>query len=132
MVAIAAKPYDYELPESGGLALLIIDMQRDFLESHGYGAALGNDVTRLQKIVPTVRILLNTFRACQLPVLQTMECHEPDLSDCPPSKLKRGQGSLRIGDETSMGRLLIKGEPGNAIISDLQPLPGEPIITKPG
>jgi nicotinamidase-related amidase len=92
MVSISAKPYDYELPASGGLALLIIDMQRDFLEEGGFGDALGNDVTRLQAIVPTVKQLLEAFRAHKLPIFQTIECHKPDLSDCPPSKLHRGKG----------------------------------------
>lgn len=132
MVSISAKPYDYELPTSGGLALLIIDMQRDFLEPGGFGEALGNDVRRLQAIVPTVKQLLEAFRDRQLPIFQTIECHQPDLSDCPPSKLNRGRGELKIGDAGPMGRILILGEPGNAIIPELEPNPCETVITKPG
>jgi nicotinamidase-related amidase len=67
MVLISAQPYDYELPANGGLALLIIDMQRDFLEAGGFGDALGNDVTRLRAIVPTLKQLLEAFRADKLP-----------------------------------------------------------------
>ncbi len=141
MVSISAQPYDYELPPPqpplskgglGGLALLIIDMQRDFLEPGGFGDALGNDVSRLQAIVPTLKQLLEAFRDRQLPIFQTIECHQPDLSDCPPSKLNRGRGELKIGDVGPMGRILILGEPGNGIIPELEPLPGEIVIPKPG
>ncbi|MBD2090264.1 cysteine hydrolase [Microcoleus sp. FACHB-1515] len=132
MVTISAQPYDYKLPAFSQVALVIIDMQRDFLEPGGFGDALGNDVTRLQSIVPTLKTLLDRFRELQLPIIHTIECHQPDLSDCPPSKLDRGNGSLRIGDRSAMGRILIKGEPGNDIISELAPLPGEIVIHKPG
>lgn len=132
MVSILAQPYDYELPFASNLALLIIDMQRDFLEQGGFGDALGNDVTRLQAIVPTIKQLLEAFRAYNLPIFQTIEGHHPNLSDCPRSKLHRGQGKLKIGDVGPMGRILVLGEPGNAISSELQPLPGETVITKPG
>ncbi|MEB3336445.1 MAG: isochorismatase family cysteine hydrolase [Leptolyngbyaceae bacterium] len=132
MVLISAQPYDYELPTAGGLALIIIDMQRDFLEPGGFGDALGNDVSRLQAIVPTLKQLLEAFRAHHLPIFHTIECHKPDLSDCPPSKLNRGKGELKIGDMGPMGRILIKGEPGNGIIPELAPLPDETVIHKPG
>lgn len=131
MVLISAQPYDYELPVSGGVALVIIDMQRDFLEPGGFGEALGNDVSRLQAIVPTVKQLLEAFRDRHLPIIHTIEGHQPDLSDCPPSKQKRGQSELKIGDPGPMGRILILGEPGNSIISTLAPLPHEIVITKP-
>lgn len=132
MVLISAQPYDYQLPTDSSLALLIIDMQRDFLEPGGFGAALGNDVSRLQAIAPTVKQLLAAFRALRLPIFQTVEGHQPDLSDCPPSKLNRGQSQLKIGDVGPMGRILVLGEPGNAIIPELEPLPGEMVIPKPG
>jgi nicotinamidase-related amidase len=132
MVKIAATPYDYVLPESGSLALLIIDMQRDFLEPGGFGEALGNDVSRLQTIVPTVQRLQQAFRDRNLPIFQTVEGHRPDLSDCPTAKQQRGQCNLRIGDPGPMGRILILGEPGNDIIPELKPKPGEAVIPKPG
>jgi biuret amidohydrolase len=132
MVLISAQPYDYELPASGGLALIVIDMQRDFLEPGGFGAALGNDVTRLQAIVPTLKQLLDAFRTHKLPIFHTIEGHLPDLSDCPPSKQHRGRSALTIGDVGPMGRILVLGEPGNAIIPELEPLPSETVITKPG
>ena len=131
MTAIPALPYDYEFPAQG-VALIIIDMQRDFMEPGGFGDALGNDVSRLQAIVPTLQKLLAAFRAKNLPIFQTVEGHQPDLSDCPPSKLARGKGGLKIGDRAPMGRILILGEPGNGIIPDLAPLPGEVVIPKPG
>jgi nicotinamidase-related amidase len=133
MTFISASPYEYALPaDLHQLALVIIDMQRDFLEPGGFGDALGNDVTRLQAIVPHLKRLLTLFRRLQLPVVHTLECHQSDLSDCPPSKLRRGKGNLKIGDAGPMGRILVLGEPGNGIIPDLAPLPDEIVITKPG
>jgi biuret amidohydrolase len=132
MITIPALPYEYEIPDLSKIALIIIDMQRDFLEPGGFGDALGNDVSRLQAIVPTLKTLLESFRSLNLHVVHTLECHQPDLSDCPPSKIKRGKGELTIGDAGPMGRILVKGEPGNGIIPELAPLPGETVIYKPG
>ncbi len=132
MLAIPAQPYDYCVPDIGALALIIIDMQRDFLEPGGFGEALGNDVSYLQEIVPTVQRLQQTFRDRNLLIIQTVEGHRPDLSDCPPSKRRRGRGSLKIGDVGPMGRILVLGEPGNSIIPELSPKPDESVIEKPG
>lgn len=131
MPTIAAAPFPYEFPEHG-VALIIIDMQRDFLEPGGFGEALGNNVAPLAAIVPMVRRLLDGFRAHGLPVIHTKEAHRPDLSDCPPAKRRRGQPALRIGEHGPMGRILIAGEPGNEIVPSLTPLPGECVIEKPG
>jgi nicotinamidase-related amidase len=131
MPKISAKPYDFPFaPER--LALLIIDMQRDFIEPGGFGAALGNDVRRVAPIIPAVASLLDAFRRGGLTVVHTKECHRPDLSDCPPAKRSRGRGQWRIGDEGPMGRILVAGEPGNDFIPELQPAPGELVIAKPG
>jgi nicotinamidase-related amidase len=127
---LPAEPYRF--PGGPGLALLVIDMQRDFLEAGGFGAALGNDVRPLQAIVPSVRRLLEAFRRRGLPIIHTKEGHKPDLSDCPPSKRARGRGPLRIGDPGPMGRILILGEPGNDFVPELQPAPGELVVPKPG
>ena len=132
MIEIPAKPYPYTVPKLSQVALLIIDMQRDFIEPGGFGDALGNDVHRLRSIIPNVQKLLNTFRYYNLPIFQTVEGHQPDLSDCPPSKRDRGRGTIKIGDVGPMGRILILGEPGNAIIPELTPLPDEVVIPKPG
>ncbi|WP_372602759.1 cysteine hydrolase family protein [Actibacterium sp.] len=131
MVAIAADPFEFTF-DPAQTALIVIDMQRDFIEPGGFGATLGNDVSLLQAIVPTVADLIAGFRAAGLPVIHTRECHLPDLSDCPPAKRLRGAPSLRIGDPGPMGRVLIAGEPGAEIVPDLAPLPGEIVIDKPG
>ncbi|RFB79770.1 cysteine hydrolase family protein [Methylovirgula sp. 4M-Z18] len=131
MAQIEALPFAFAFrPET--MALIVIDMQRDFAEPGGFGASLGNDVSRVVAIVPTVRRLIEGFRAMGLPVIHTMECHRPDLSDLPPAKRDRGNPSIRIGDVGPMGRVLIAGEPGTAIIEELAPLPGEIVIEKPG
>ncbi len=130
-VPVPAKPFAYPL-EPGRTALVVIDMQRDFVEPGGFGAALGNDVTRLQAIVPAVAELLALFRKKGWPVIHTRESHLPDLSDCPPAKRGRGKPSLRIGDTGPMGRILVRGEPGNAIVDALVPVAGEIVIDKPG
>ena len=128
---IDAQPFAFTF-EPAELALLVIDMQRDFIEPGGFGASLGNDVTPLQSIVPTVRRLLDGFRAVGLPIIHTRECHKPDLSDCPPAKRERGQPQLRIGDSGPMGRVLIAGEAGAGIVPELTPWPAEAVIDKPG
>ena len=130
-MSIPAQPYPYPLPPTG-LALIIIDMQRDFIEPGGFGDALGNDVSLLRAIIPQVKALQEAFRRYDLPIFQTVEGHLPDLSDCPTSKRDRGTGSLKIGDRGPMGRILVLGEPGNGIIPELAPLPNEVIIPKPG
>ena len=131
MPVIDAAPYGFEF-EPGSTALIVIDMQRDFIEPGGFGAALGNDVSRLAAIIPATKRLLDGCRAAGITVIHTREAHKPDLSDCPPSKIKRGRGQLKIGDEGAMGRILIAGEPGNGIVSDLSPHDGEIVIDKPG
>ena len=113
-------------------ALVIIDMQRDFIEPGGFGESLGNDVSLLAGIVPTVAALLALARQAGLLVVHTRESHAPDLSDCPPAKRLRGAPQMRIGDPGPMGRILVRGEPGNAIIDALAPVEGELVIDKPG
>ena len=113
-------------------ALLIIDMQRDFIEPGGFGESLANDVTLLQAIVPTVAQVLEAWRRAGGMVVHTRESHRADLSDCPPAKRLRGSPRLRIGDDGPMGRILVQGEPGNQIIPALAPLAGETVIDKPG
>ena len=131
MITVHAQPYDYTFdpPKS---ALIVIDMQRDFLEPGGFGAALGNDVSRLTAIVPTVAALLAWARRHGVRVIHTREAHRPDLTDLPPAKRARGNSSLRIGDPGPMGRILIAGEPGNDIVHELAPAVGEIVIDKPG
>jgi nicotinamidase-related amidase len=128
---VAARPYPFAF-DPAHAALVVIDMQRDFIEPGGFGDTLGNDVARLKAIVPTVAALIALFRMHSLPIIHTREAHFPDLSDCPPAKRLRGAPGLRIGDKGSMGRILIAGEPGNAILPELAPLPGEIAIDKPG
>ena len=113
-------------------ALIIIDMQRDFLEPGGFGAALGNDVSRLQAVVTPCRAVLSAARGAGMLVIHTREGHRPDLSDAPPLKVNRGDPAMRIGAPGPMGRILVRGEPGHDIIPDLYPAAGEPVIDKPG
>lgn len=131
MKTIDAEPFAFRF-ELETTALMVIDMQRDFIEAGGFGASLGNDVTRLQAIIPTVARLIAGARAAGMLVIHTRECHRPDLSDLPPAKRDRGAPALRIGDPGPMGRLLIAGEPGTEIVPPLAPAPGEWMIDKPG
>jgi biuret amidohydrolase len=126
-----AQPYAYEFPLAR-TALVMIDMQRDFLEPGGFGATLGNDVARLAPAVPPAARLIAAFRRHGLLLIHTREAHRPDLSDCPPVKRTRGNAKLRIGDIGPMGRILVAGEPGADIIPALAPAPGEIVVDKPG
>jgi nicotinamidase-related amidase len=130
-ISIEAEPYAFELLP-GRCALLIIDMQRDFLEPGGFGEMLGNDVSQLRQAIEPNRQLLAAWRTAGLVVIHTREGHRPDLSDLPRAKKVRGKGSKTIGDVGPMGRILIRGEEGHDIIPELYPLPGEPVIDKPG
>lgn len=131
MKQLLAEPFQFEF-EQQSIALLMIDMQRDFIEEGGFGAALGNDVSRLRAIIPTAKLLLDVFRRHRLPIIHTRECHRPDLADLPKAKHQRGKPELRIGDVGPMGRILIAGEAGADIIPELYPKAGEVIIDKPG
>jgi nicotinamidase-related amidase len=128
---IAAEPYPYAL-NPARIALLIIDMQRDFLEPGGFGEMLGNDVSQLRRTIEPNRKLLKAWRAAGLPVFHTREGHRPDLFDLPPAKKIRGRSATSIGDPGPMGRILVRGEAGHDIIPELYPEPGEPVIDKPG
>jgi nicotinamidase-related amidase len=130
-VNVAARPFDYTLPLQHA-ALVLIDMQRDFVEPGGFGESLGNDVARLRPIIEPLRRLLAAWRSAGLMVVHTREGHVGDLSDCPPAKRSRGNAKLRIGDMGPMGRILIRGESGHDIIPELAPVSGETVIDKPG
>jgi nicotinamidase-related amidase len=130
-IEIDAQPYPFDFrPEA--CALLIIDMQRDFLEPGGFGQMLGNDVGRLRGTIGPNQRLLAAWRRAGLLVLHTREGHRQDLADLPPSKWRRGRTDTRIGGHGPMGRILIRGEDGHDIIPELYPLRGEPVIDKPG
>lgn len=126
-----ALPYAYTF-DPAHTALVVIDMQRDFVEPGGFGEMLGNDVSLLAAIVPTVARLLAVCRGAGMTIVHTRESHRPDLADCPEAKRVRGQPKLRIGDPGPMGRILVAGEPGNAILPAVAPLPGEIELDKPG
>jgi nicotinamidase-related amidase len=113
-------------------ALVVIDMQRDFLQRGGFGEALGNDVSRLGAAVPGCAALLEMARARRLLVIHTREGHRPDLSDAPRAKVERGSPTMRIGAKGPMGRILVRGEPGHDIIPELYPRASEPVVDKPG
>src|ERR1700722_15877217 len=130
-VTIDAEPAPVTIDISHA-AIIIIDMQRDFLEPGGFGAALGNDVSRLQAAVGPCREVLAASRRVGMLVIHTREGHRPDLTDAPPHKVERGDPATRIGAHGPMGRILIRGEPGHDIIPELYPLPSEPVIDKPG
>ncbi len=131
MITIDAQPTPFSFDPTH-TALVMIDMQRDFIEPGGFGATLGNDVSLLAPVVPAAAELIAWCRAQGVLVIHTQECHAPDLHDCPPAKRLRGKPSLRIGDPGSMGRILIKGEPGAGFVPALLPQEGDIVIAKPG
>src|SRR3978361_1391913 len=128
---VEAKPYEYTLNLSSA-ALLLIDLQRDFLEPGGFGEMLGNDVSQLRRVIEPNRKLLSAWRAKDLAVMHTREGHRPDLADLPPAKKIRGRSPTSIGDPGPMGRILVRGEDGHDIIPQLYHEAGEPVIDKPG
>jgi nicotinamidase-related amidase len=127
---IRARPADTTFDPSR-TALVVIDMQRDFLEPGGFGELLGNDVSLLRSAIGPTRRVLEAARSAGLTVIHTREGHRPDLADCPPNKLTRN-GATFIGTDGPMGRVLVRGEVGHDIVAELSPQPGEPVIDKPG
>src|ERR1700712_4497312 len=113
-------------------ALLIIDMQRDFMEPGGFGETLGNDVSQLARAVEPIAAVLKDARESGMLVVHTREGHLTEVSEAPRGKVERGAPSLPIGDPGPMGRILIRGEEGHDIIPALYPLDGEVVIDKPG
>ena len=130
-IEVPAEPSSFRLI-AGQTALIVIDMQRDFLLPGGFGESLGNDVAQLLKVVPPLADLIAAARNAGVMVIHTREGHELDLSDCPPAKLNRGAPSKRIGDDCKYGRILIRGEYGHDIVDELAPIDGEVVIDKPG
>jgi nicotinamidase-related amidase len=131
LAIVTAEPYDFAYePES--TALLIIDMQRDFVDPGGFGEALGNDVSLLRKAIGPIAGALTAAREAGMFVIHTREGHRPDLSDLPETKRERGRLEAGIGDDGPMGRILVRGEYGHGIVDELAPLPDEPVIDKPG
>ncbi|CQR47302.1 Peroxyureidoacrylate/ureidoacrylate amidohydrolase RutB [Paraliobacillus sp. PM-2] len=126
--SVEAKPYNFEF-DLDKTALVIIDMQRDFLSPGGFGEQLGNDVSTTNVIIPDVKKMLETAREKDMLVIHTREGHRPDLSDVPPSKQARGGN---IGKQGPMGRILVRGEYGHDIVDELQPVEGEVVLDKPG
>ncbi|MEA2954785.1 MAG: hypothetical protein QOJ58_277 [Alphaproteobacteria bacterium] len=130
-IFMEAEPGPIEL-NPARTALVVIDMQRDFLEPGGFGESLGNEVSRLAAAVPSCSAALAAARRAGLLVVHTREGHRPDLADCPPAKRERGPPGFRIGDPGPMGRILIRGEPGHDIVPALASAPGEVVLDKPG
>jgi biuret amidohydrolase len=130
-ILVDAEPASVAV-DVGHTAVVIIDMQRDFMEPGGFGEALGNDVSRLNAAVGPCKALLEVARSRRLLIIHTREGHRPDMTDAPKAKVERGKPRLRIGDPGPMGRILIRGEPGHDIIRELYPRPGEPVVDKPG
>ena len=130
-ITVAAEPYEFTFSPATS-SLLIIDMQRDFLEPGGFGEMLGNDVNKLRSTIPPNQILLEAWRAMGWFVIHTREGHRPDLGCLPPAKKVRGRSPTTIGDHGPMGRILVRGEAGHDLIPELYPVAGEPVIDKPG
>jgi nicotinamidase-related amidase len=131
MPRVPAEPYEFDF-DPKTTALVVIDMQRDFVDPGGFGEALGNDVSLLRQALEPTRRVLDACRAAGIMVIHTREGHRPDLSDCPPAKLARGRLDNGIGDPGPMGRILVRGEYGHDIVDSLKPVAGEPVVDKPG
>lgn len=127
---LVAEPFDLDL-DLATTALVVIDMQRDFVQPKGFGELLGNDVSLLRDAIEPTHRVLEAARAAGLLVVHTREGHRPDLTDCPPAKLNRG-GKTFIGTDGPMGRILVRGENGHDIVPELAPIDSEPVVDKPG
>jgi nicotinamidase-related amidase len=132
VLSFSAKPFDVEGLHVEETALVLIDLQKDFMLPGGFGESLGNDVLQLARCVEPCKRMLAEARKAGMMVIHTREGHRPDLSDCPALKLAKSKPGLRIGDVGPMGRILVRGEDGHDLIDECKPIPGEPIVDKPG
>ncbi len=130
MIRLAAKPFEYAF-DPQKTALIVIDMQRDFVEPGGFGEVLGNDVSLVRRAIEPCKKVLAAARAAGLLVIHTREGHNPTLTDLWPAKRTRG-GKTFIGEQGPMGRILVRGEAGHDIIDELKPLSSEIVLDKPG
>ena len=131
ITTVAAEPEPLPI-DTERTAVIMIDMQRDFLEPGGFGETLGNKVSLLSAAIEPCKALLTAARKRGMLIVHTREGHRPDLSDAPKAKVERGAPSMRIGALGPMGRILVRGEPGHDIVPSLYPQPGEPVVDKPG
>ena len=131
-IEVVARPYPYRFAPAS-TALVVIDMQRDFLEPGGFGDMLGNDLSQLAAVAPRCADLLAWARELGLGmIIHTQEAHAKDLADCPPSKRTRGGLKTGIGDAGPLGRILVEGEPGSGFVAEAAPRSGETVLRKPG
>lgn len=131
LLEIKAEPKNFRF-DIGSLALIMIDLQLDFLEKNGFGDRMGYDVSILQKVIEPCSKVLKTAREMGLLVIHTREGFRPNLDDAAPFKLNRSFNGIGLGTEGPLGRALIRGEAGHDIVEELYPLSNESIIDKPG
>jgi biuret amidohydrolase len=131
MGMIEATPFPFHF-DFDRVALVCIDMQKDFCLPGGFAESLGDHIENIAPCIPVIAKLQAAFRKCGLPIIHTKECHKPDMSDLPVAKRNRGNPKIKIGDHGRMGRILIDGEEGSDFIHELAPEFGELVISKPG
>jgi nicotinamidase-related amidase len=134
-ITVESSPFAWPITGAatpGSVALVVIDMQHDFVDDDGWFAGMGFDVSLLQRAVPVIAGLLDAARRAGVVVVHTRQGNAPDLSDLPAPRLEQGlRNGHPIGVEGKLGRGLIRGEPGYEIVPELAPIAGEIVVDKP-
>jgi nicotinamidase-related amidase len=132
-VTFGSGPDSVEL-DLASAALIVVDMQNDFLHPEGWFASRGIDAAPVCAVIPAIETLTAAMRAADVPVIWLNWGVRPDRANLPPHTINRGRsgGAATYADPSPSGRggVLVRDAWGAAIVDDLTVADGDLIIHK--